>query len=621
MSARAAEQPLSGSSRRVGRLGALTATPARAGACVATVAIAAAAAHILIDNSYHGPWVFDDELGYQKLAQSFAATGHFALFGKAGLSYSPLYPLILAPLYRLDLSGPEIYQWTKIVNAVLMAVAIFPIYRIARFVLPPSRAVVAAGRSALAPLMLYSQLEMSENAAFPLAMFALWAILVAIRSPGWPRDAVVVGIWILAAAARLQLVVLLPAAFIAVAIEAALRGGGAKTVARRVLREHRLLVAATAIGAVLALAAIAGTQVLSLAGQYSQQLSMPTPSPVSLARLVLDHVAGLDLALGVIPFVGTLVAAYVWAGRRTRRDVNAFAAMSLSVTALLVVLVAFTAYQQSSGSDLPRIHERYLIYVLPLFVISLLAVVGPPRTSRLLRVALGAAVAAALLPTVIPYGSFVNDTVGADTFGLSPFVGRAADGGIQALPYSAAIVAAYALCLGLVFALARPNAALVLAAAAAALVFVSAKAHTLLDVGARAATAQTLPVHKDWIDAAGPKGGVLILESARHTRRLDLAVAETAFYNLSVSRLLYVCSPLLLSQYGEIQTTLDGSGRLREGAAPVHARYVVGPRGAGLVGRRIARDAPGRLVLVEPAGGIVRVAAGHERDWRCSPPG
>jgi len=344
MSARAGAQRLTGSPRRVGRLAALTATPARTGTCIAAVAIAVAAAHILIGNGYRGPWVFDDELGYQKLAQSFATTGHFALFGKAGMSYSPLYPLILSPLYLLHLSGPDAYHWAKILNSLLMAISILPIYKIARFVLTPARAVVAAALSALAPLMLYSSLEMSENAAFPLAMFALWAILVAIRSPSWQHDVLVIGTVALATAARLQLVVLLPAAFIAVVTEAALHGGGPRAVAGRALREHRVLTAVVGVGAVLGLAAIAGTQVLSVAGQYSEQLKMPTPSPESLFKLVVDHVAGLDLALGVIPFTGTLVAAYLWARRRTRPDVTAFALVSLSTTCFLVVLVAFTGY-------------------------------------------------------------------------------------------------------------------------------------------------------------------------------------------------------------------------------------------------------------------------------------
>ena len=90
-----------------------------------------------------------------------------AIFGKQGLSYSPLYPLVLAPLYALHLSGPDAYLWTKIVNCFLLALAALPVYAIARYVLTPGRALVAATLSTALPLMLYSALEMSENLAYP----------------------------------------------------------------------------------------------------------------------------------------------------------------------------------------------------------------------------------------------------------------------------------------------------------------------------------------------------------------------------------------------------------------------------------------------------------------------
>src|SRR6185437_5081584 len=53
---------------------------------------------IVIASAVHGPFFFMDELGYQQMARSLARTGHFALFGKAGLAYSPLYPTLLSPV-------------------------------------------------------------------------------------------------------------------------------------------------------------------------------------------------------------------------------------------------------------------------------------------------------------------------------------------------------------------------------------------------------------------------------------------------------------------------------------------------------------------------------------------
>jgi hypothetical protein len=586
---------------------------------VGLVAAVALAVRVWFAHGYEGPWVFDDELGYQKLAQSLGTTGHLALFGKGGLSYSPLYPLILAPLYRLHLSGLGAYEWSKIVNCVLMALASVPTYKIARYALPPRRALLATGLSLLAPLMLYTALEMSENAAYPIALCAFWAILVAIRSPSWAHDVLVIGCCALASLARIQLVVLLPAAFLAILLEAAITSHGWRAAGRRAFRGHPLLAVATVGGALLAIAAYVGTSVLSLAGQYAEQRSFPQPSLWSLAKLVAQHLAGIDLAVGVIPFAGTLVAAYLWTRARERSRVTAFASMALSVTTVLVVLVAFTAYGQShaaGSTDLPRIHERYLIFVLPLFIIAMLAPTGSARSPRLLRIGLVAALIAGLLPLVIPFGTMINNTVAADTFGLSPFVKASGTGGIEPSPHVTLIVVVYALCLAVVYALARPNTTIIAGVVAAVFVGISVSEVALLEDAARGSR-HGMPSSRNWVDAAGPRGDVVVLENPRRNRLRDLAVAQTAFFNLSVSRLYYACSPLLLSSFGELHSSLDSHGRWLEGGEPIRARYVVVPSRSGILGRVVAVDRPGHLALVEPQGGFLRIDPRLRRFWRC----
>src|SRR4051812_21868484 len=90
------------------------------------IVAAASLGHMLYAVPYEGPWVFDDELGYQKLAQSLGSGQGLAILGKHGLTYSPLYPLVIAPLYALHLSGPDAYAWTKIINCLLMSLAALP---------------------------------------------------------------------------------------------------------------------------------------------------------------------------------------------------------------------------------------------------------------------------------------------------------------------------------------------------------------------------------------------------------------------------------------------------------------------------------------------------------------
>ena len=124
-----------------------------------------------------------DELGYERMAQSFAHTGHFSLFGKGGLAYSPLYPIVLSPIYALTSSMHTAYECGEGRNAVLISLAVFPVYGIARSVLDRPRASESPRCRSLAPLMLYSGLEMSENLAYPLTLLAIWTMLRAVRQP------------------------------------------------------------------------------------------------------------------------------------------------------------------------------------------------------------------------------------------------------------------------------------------------------------------------------------------------------------------------------------------------------------------------------------------------------
>ncbi len=180
-------------------------TPRLAALWVSAIAVIVATVHIaLLFATNSAPSVFDDELAYQKLAQSLGQSGQLALFGKHGLTYSPLYPLLLSPLYAFQLSGTAAYKGALVINCLLFALASLPIYRIARFVLTPGRSVVAVAFSSLAPLMLYSSFVMSENLAYPLFLFAVWATLSTLSAPSVRADAVVLALSALCAAARLH---------------------------------------------------------------------------------------------------------------------------------------------------------------------------------------------------------------------------------------------------------------------------------------------------------------------------------------------------------------------------------------------------------------------------------
>jgi hypothetical protein len=80
----------------------------------------------------------------------------------------------------------------------------------------------------------------------------------------------------------------------------------------------------------------------------------------------------------------------------------------------------------------------------------------------------------------------------------------------------------------------------------------------------------------------------------------------TAFSNLSITRVYYLCKPEFEDAFGERQITIDGAGRLRDQNGFVRGRYAVVPDGQVVRGRVVAWNAPGHQVLVaSPKGPLV----------------
>src|SRR5262249_19791747 len=160
------------------------------------------------------------------------------------------------------------------------------------------------------------------------------------------------------------------------------------------------------------------------------------------------------LAVGVVPFAGAIVAAVLFLRTSRRGAPVAFASVSISVTVWLLLEVAFHAalFDNTTG-QFPRIHERFLIYVVPLFLIALFSTLS--RTSAAsTRVYLAAGASAALLLLVIPFHTVVNGTTIVDTFSLQPFaVPR--DGELGVVSHGRLVAVLAAGVLALLYVLAR----------------------------------------------------------------------------------------------------------------------------------------------------------------------
>jgi hypothetical protein len=567
----------------------------------------------------NAPTVFGDELGYTKLAQSIGHSGRMALFDNPGLSYSPLYSLVISPIYAFGASPTSAYSVAKIVNAFLMTLAILPTYKIARFVLPRSLSAGVAAISLLAPLMSYSVFTISENVAYPACLLSLWAMIAAVRTPSVKADAILLGSIFLATTARVQLIVLLPVALTALLLAAILgrrpderlRGSLARAV-----RQHSLVFILTGVGVLAAGAgAIGRYDALSVLGRYSVVGRSGWPDPWHFLNVLIQHLAGLVIAVQIVPFVGTLVAAIVFVRARSRlKDHVAFAAVSASAAMWLLLEVSFNAavFDHVGGGDVPRIHERLLIYLVPLFLVGLFAAYRVARRTASPRVFLVAACVTALLPLAIPFGTVVNFTVTYDSPGFNPFAQVVSS---YLVPRPHATVEAFwiAATMSFVYVYVRTRLRAIVVLMLFLFIFVSTSALTRIE-GVSNQDRSVLPEHVGWVDRAKPAGDVILVASQDPaTQEL-----ETAYFNSSIKRVYTICRGTFGPEFGEKRLTVDRSGRMRGPSGRVAAPYVVGRVGLGLRGRVVARNRPGHEVLVAPQDGQVRVAAGTRPAPECT---
>src|SRR4029077_3361405 len=93
------------------------------GIVVVSIAVRAVLAHRIV-----APWIMVDELVYSELGKSFAAHGHFLVRGVPSHGYGFVYPVLIAPAWRIFSSVPHAYLAAKIVNAVIMSLAAVPAY-------------------------------------------------------------------------------------------------------------------------------------------------------------------------------------------------------------------------------------------------------------------------------------------------------------------------------------------------------------------------------------------------------------------------------------------------------------------------------------------------------------
>jgi hypothetical protein len=530
--------------------------------------------------------VMTDELQTSKLATSIGETLspvpriHGAYYG----ALNQLYPLLLSPLYRW-LPTPAAFDGAHVLNAFLLASSAWPAYLLGRAV---TRRVAggyfAAALTALTPWLVLSSTLLTENAAYPAFVWAVFLCHRALHEPSAGRDAAAVGALALAYLARTQLFVLALAMPIAVvALERV-----------RAFARHRLLAAAYGVGAVVAVGLAAAGSLSRVLGNYAGTVQGDV-FPAGVWHSTAVHLDEVVVGTGVAPFL--LAAA--WAFTPSRREARAFAVLLVPLVVLITFEAASFDLRFTPGG---YTQDRYVCYLAPLFAVGAAAcLLDPGRRALRAGLVLAAGLAFAWLAAAEPFDQEIT------LWWASPAGAfhRALRGATHAIGLSADDLVRYG---GLVLAAAlagavwRLPARVPLSVLGVALAAYGAyEAQYVFDWLAVPATTQLQAVEdapRDWVDAALPAGvSVALLPSPELAREFWW---DAEFWNKTVDRTLTVDGQAVFTPFASTDLSLDRrTGRLR-GAAPAGLLVVddAAPR-FRLAGKVLARAGP--LALVRAA--------------------
>jgi hypothetical protein len=557
-------------------------------AWLTAIVTASIAARVALGHRMVAPWIMVDEIVYSELAKNVAAHGEFLVRGVPSHGYGFVYPVLIAPAWALFGSVPSAYEAAKAIDAVLMSLAALPAYFLARRILPSRLALLAAGLTVLVPAMLYTGVLMTENAFYPIFLVTVLVLQVTLERPTPLRQAGLLALCVLAFETRAQAVAL----FAAVATAPLLLGLVERRGLRGTIRPFAWLYGLLGAGALLALAetAVRGSSPLTLLGAYRAAASSTTYTPGGILRFFVYHAAGLDLALGILPFAALLA---MWlAPRRPTPAARAFTVASLAVSAWLLAEVAAFA----SASYVDRIEERNMFYLAPFALIALLGLAADGVVPRARRPILAAAAVAGVLPFFIPYTRFITTSAVSDTFALLPWWW--AQDHLIHLPQVRWAALAVSLVAAALFALLPRRYALVLPALVAVYfvltaVVVESGRHGIHKATVGSLWAGTHMPHPDWIDrAVGRNASVSVLWTG--TMATPYPVYENEFFSRSVRTVYDVDGAHRPDPLPEVEATRAPSGVLTTATGrAVRAQYVLADGAVELAGHVVARDPVG----------------------------
>jgi hypothetical protein len=564
-------------------------------------------AYAVLAHLVEDPRIFVDENRYMDAAGSLA-DGHGLRTRGQAYGWSPGYPAALAPLLALSTGRPDAYFWIKLANAGFFAVTAVPVYLLARRLLPRivSGAVILLAFAI--PSSVYVGLVLTESLAYFVFSLAVLAFVLAVERPTEGRQLTALLAVAAAYLVRSQFAVLYPAYLAALSSSVVSEPAGSRR--KRLLALWPSGISLAIVSVVLS--ALLASRGASALGRYDDLWRSYGLGGV--VRWLAYHAADLGLYLGLFPLV--FLPAIL--GALHRRDVvdfarrRAFLFVFAAVTGgMLLVTAAFASTPFSED----RLHDRYLFYVVPLWLIAGAVWIrdGAPRS----RAGLGVGVALLVLfIAVLPFDRLVADDPWRQLEAAgTPAWSRLASwtighglSGHRAIGIVTVVVAVLAVLLPrrLAWTFAVP-------VAAAFLVNGTLLWHHSFHASRWHVFADRSDSALAWVDGAVPSGAEVTVADLSSVRcpQFGIAYPLTEFYNGRIGPVAQLSRPPANALPTE-WVKLGNDGRLVDRSGrPLVADWVVLPPGVRPQGRPVAEGTRGHLVLWRVPG-VIAFGAGSE---------
>jgi hypothetical protein len=295
--------------------------------------------------AHSAPTIFPDEYIYTALARSLGSSGRPLIRGAAAHFPALLEPLFAAPIWALAPTATA-YHLVQIENAVFISLAAVPVYLLARaLAFRGPYALACALFAVVIPDGAFAGRTLADPVAYPLALTAFYLGVLCLQRSSRSREIAFLACAFIAAFARVQYVVLIPAFLCALLVT---RRGHA-------LRSHRLSLTLL-VGGALAALSLGPSRIL---GYYSVVANLHVGR--GMVDWAVTDLFLLAIAGGVVLVPGALVGL---ASARGPKEVP-FAVFTGFYTLALIVAAGLYA---SNGAG--RFQERYLFSILPLIPVA-----------------------------------------------------------------------------------------------------------------------------------------------------------------------------------------------------------------------------------------------------------